>query len=249
MPGHVLSPLVRKLETTLTLTNDETAAICALPVRLKEYAKGQVIIREGERPIHSFTIIEGVSAVYKTSSEGRRQILIFHVAGDFPDLQTLHLNVLDMSIFAVVRTRIGMVQHEDIRMLYRQYPRVGEALWRMSLLDGAILRERMLNLGQQSAYQRIAHFFCEVTMRMKLAELSDGVAVPMPFTQQEIGDAVGLSNIHVNRITQELKDADLIDAKRGRLLVKNWKKLKEAADFDPTYLHLTPAQKHLLAAS
>lgn len=68
----------------------------------------------------------------------------------------------------------------------------------------------------------------------------------MPLTQQEIGDALGLSNIHVNGITQELKEKKLTEVRRGRLHVLNWKKLRAAADFDPTYLHLTPAQKLLL---
>jgi CRP-like cAMP-binding protein len=249
MSAKALDPLIRKLETTLTLTNDEVAAIGGLPIRIRDFAKGEVLIREGERPTQSFTIIEGATAMYKTSSAGRRQILIFHVNGDFPDLQSLHLNVLDMSISAVTPTRIGFVQHQDIRLLYGRFPRVGEALWRTSLIDAAILRERMLNLGQQTAYQRIAHFFCEIFIRMRLAGMTEGEAVPMPFTQQETGDALGLSNIHVNRITQELKDDKLIDTKRGRLIVLNWKKLQKAADFDPTYLHLTPAQKILLSAS
>lgn len=248
MSAKALAPLIHKLETTLTLTNDEAAALIGLPVRLREFAKGEVLIREGERPTQSFTVIEGTTVMYKTSNEGRRQILIFHLSGDFPDLQSLHLNVLDMSIAAVTRARIGFVQHQDIRLLYARFPRVGEALWRASLIDAAILRERMLNLGQQNAYRRIAHFFCEIFIRMRLANLADGDTVPLPFTQQETGDALGLSNIHVNRITQELKDDKLIDTKRGRLIVLNWKKLQKAADFDPTYLHLTPAQKILLSA-
>lgn len=249
MSVKALNPLIRKLETTLTLSNDEIAALGGLPVRVKEFSKGQVLVQEGERPTQSFTVIEGAAVMYKTSHEGRRQILVFHVAGDFPDLQSLHLNVLDMSIAAVSRLTVGFIQHQDIRMLYGRFPRVGEALWRTSLVDAAMLRERLLNLGQQTAYQRIAHFFCEVVIRMKLAGLGDENSVPMPFTQQEIGDALGLSNIHVNRITQTLKEDKLIETRRGRLMALNWKKLQKVADFDPTYLHLTPAQKILLTAS
>jgi hypothetical protein len=66
----------------------------------------------------------------------------------------------------------------------------------------------MLNLGQRKAFERISHFFCEMVVRSKLAEQMVDDTVPMPLTQQEIGDALGLSNIHVNRITQELKETD-----------------------------------------
>lgn len=225
------------------------AALGALPIKVGDFAKGDELIGEGDRPTQSFAIRNGMTCMYKTSSEGRRQILILHFPGDFPDLQSLHINVLDMTVAAMApRTTVTFVQHQDIRMLYARYPRVGEALWRMSLVDAAILRERMLNLGQRKAFERIAHFFCEIVVRSKLADLMDHDAVPLPLTQQEIGDALGLSNIHVNRITQELKEKKLMEIRRGRLTVLNWKKLQAAADFDTTYLHLTPAQKLILAS-
>lgn len=242
----LLQPLLRKLETTFALSNDELAALHALPIKVGEFAKGEQLVGEGDRPIHSFAIQSGLTCMYKNSSTGRRQILIFHFPGDFPDLQSLHINVLDMSIAAMARTKVTFVKHQDIRMMYARYPRLGEALWRMSLVDAAILRERMLNLGQRKAFERISHFFCEMVVRSKLAELMVDDTVPMPLTQQEIGDALGLSNIHVNRITQELKEKKLMEVRRGRLHVLNWKQLRAAADFDATYLHLTPAQKLLL---
>lgn len=247
MSKHALRPLIRKLETILTLTNDELDALGRLPVRIGDFAKGSVLIREGDRPTHSFSVLSGLTCMYKHSAEGRRQILIFHFPGDFPDLQSLHLNVLDMSVAAMSRAKVAFVQHQDIRLLYNRYPRLGEALWRISLVDAAILRERMLNLGQRSARPRIAHFFCEMVVRMRLAELVANDVVPLPLTQQEIGDALGLSNIHVNRITQEMKDEGLVETRRGRLKVLNWKKLQKIADFDLTYLHLTTSQKQLLA--
>ncbi|MGE4061930.1 MAG: Crp/Fnr family transcriptional regulator [Rhodospirillaceae bacterium] len=229
------------------MTNDEAAALNALPVRMKEFAKGETLVREGERPTQSFTITEGLTAIYKTSNEGRRQIMIFQVPGDFPDLQSLHLNVLDMSIVAVSKVKVGFIQHQDIRLTYHRFPRLGEALWRMSLVDAAMLRERMLNLGQRKAHPRVAHFFCEMYVRLKLAgcELSDQ-KVSLPLTQQEIGDALGLSNVHVNRVVQDLKEDGLMEMKRGWLRVLNWKRLQKAAAYDMTYLHLTPAQRLLL---
>jgi CRP-like cAMP-binding protein len=243
-----LKPLVQKLEGVLTLTNDEAAALAAMPVRIGDFRKGETLISEGDRPTQSFTVLSGLTCMYKNSAEGRRQILIFHFPGDFPDLQSLHLNVLDMSIAAMARTKIAFVQHQDLRLLYGRLPRLGDALWRMSLVDAAILRERMLNLGQRQAYARTAHFLCEFVVRMKLAGVAEGESVPFPLTQQDIGDALGLSNIHVNRMTQKLKEAGLLEVSRGRLTVLNWDRLRKAAEFDPTYLHLTPSQKRLLAS-
>jgi CRP-like cAMP-binding protein len=243
-----LKPLVQKIETILTLTNDEAAALGALPVRIGDFRKGEALIREGDRPTQSFTVLSGLTCMYKNSAEGRRQILILHFPGDFPDLQSLHLNVLDMSIAAMARTKIAFVQHQDVRLLYARFPRLGEALWRMSLVDAAILRERMLNLGQRPAYARTAHFLCEFVVRMKLAGAADNASVPFPLTQQEVGDALGLSNIHINRMTQKLREQMVLEVSRGRLTVLNWERLRKVAEFDATYLHLTPSQKRLLTS-
>ncbi len=249
MSKLILKPLLQKVEGILTLSNDEIEALNALPARVGEYAKGEVLINEGERPTQSFIILSGVTCMYKHASEGGRQILIFHFPGDFPDLQSLHLNVLDMTVAAVARAKVAFVHHRDIRTLYARYPRVGEALWRVSLVDAAILRERMLNLGQRKAYARIAHFLCEMVIRMKLSAMGEGNTYPLPFTQQEIGDALGLTNIHVNRIVQGLREDKMIDVTRGKLVVLNWKRLQNAADFDTTYLHLTRTQKMQLSAT
>jgi CRP-like cAMP-binding protein len=247
MSKVALAPLIRKIETVFTLTNDEAKAIAALPVRIQQFAKGGVIVQEGDRPTQSFAVISGITCMFKHSSEGHRQILIFHFKGDMPDLQSLHLNVLDMSVAAVTPVKLGFIQHEDIRQLYRRFPRIGDVLWRDALITSAILREWMMVLGQRDAYAKLAHFLCEMAVRMKLAGLDEDGTYAFPITQQEIGDAIGLSHIHVNRMAQILKEKGLVEMKRGKLLVREWSKLCKAATFDPTYLHLTPAQKNLLA--
>jgi len=247
MSKLLLQPLNRRVESIFTLNNDEAEALAALPVRVQQFAKGDVIVHEGDRPTHSFVVLSGITSMFKYSSEGRRQILIFHFTGDIPDLQSLHLNVMDMSVSAVTATRLAFLQHQDIRKLYRRFPRVGDALWREALVTSAILREWLVILGQRNAYAKLAHFLCEVVVRMRLAGLGDQHTFLFPITQQEIGDALGLSHIHVNRMAQVLKEEGLVELKRGKLVVHDWPKLCKAAAFDPTYLHLTPAQKRMLA--
>jgi DNA-binding transcriptional regulator LsrR (DeoR family) len=57
-------------------------------------------------------------------------------------------------------------------------------------------------------------------------------------TQAELGDALGISTVHVNRTLQELRAAGLIRLQGARLTVLDWEALKEVGEFDPTYLHL-----------
>jgi CRP-like cAMP-binding protein len=138
---------------------------------------------------------------------------------------------------------VGFIQHEDVHDLVRRCPRLGDMLWRDTLIDAAIFREWMVGMGRREAYGRIAHLLCEVMTKLKAVGLADGVTCELPITQAELGDALGLSTVHVNRVLQELRGNDLITLRGGTLTVLDWTGLRQAGEFDPAYLHLDP--KHL----
>lgn len=100
--------------------------------------------------------------------------------------------------------------------------------------------EWMIGIGRRSAYTRIAHVLCELLVRMRSVGLANGNNMELAVTQAELGDALGLSTVHVNRVLQELRGDGLI-VLRGRFLsVQDWPGLKKAGEFDVTYLHLAP---------
>jgi CRP-like cAMP-binding protein len=117
-------------------------------------------------------------------------------------------------------------------------PRVADVLWRDTLIDAAVFREWMIGIGRRSAETRIAHVLCEILVRMRAVGLANQQACDLPVTQAELGDALGLSTVHVNRSLQELRGKGLITLKGSLLTVTNWEGLKKAGEFDPTYLHL-----------
>jgi hypothetical protein len=75
------------------------------------------------------------------------QIVSFTIAGDIPDLQSLHLRVLDNSISTISQYRVGFIQHEALHDICLRYPRLGAAFWRGTLIDAAIFREWVMNVG------------------------------------------------------------------------------------------------------
>jgi CRP-like cAMP-binding protein len=111
-------------------------------------------------------------------------------------------------------------------------------MWRDTLIDAAIFREWMIGIGRRSAYTRIAHVLCEVFVRLRAVGLANGDECELPVTQAELGDALGLSTVHVNRSLQELRGDGLIQLRAGSLTILNWDGLKTAGEFDVTYLHL-----------
>jgi CRP-like cAMP-binding protein len=235
-PEH--NVFIRKLRSISPLADDELHCISTLPFSTRSVAADQDVVREGERPSDCCLVVEGFTCRYKLTDEGKRQIFSFHTPGDIPDLQSLHLKVMDHSLMTITPSKLAFIPHESVKKAMHQCPRVADILWRDTLIDAAIFREWMVGIGRRSAYARIAHLLCEVFMRLKAVDLTDGDRCEWPITQTEIGDALGLSTVHVNRSLQELRGDDLIQLRDRSLKVLNWEGLKKAGEFDPTYLHL-----------
>ena len=235
--NHHAHPIITKLRSTLTLSDDEKAAILRLPMHVMGLKADQDIVREGDRPTRSCALLEGFACTYKITDAGKRQIIAFHIPGDLPDLQSLHLRTLDNSVGTLTACRVGFIQHQDLRALCHAHPRIADALWRETLIDGAIYREWVLNIGRRDAYAGIAHLLCEWMTRLRAVGLTQDLTCELPMTQIELGDAVSLSTVHVNRTLKELRGAGLVTLRRGSLTVSNWDRLVEAGGFDPTYLH------------
>jgi CRP-like cAMP-binding protein len=236
------SPLVRKLDSIFHLSAEERGALESLPMQVTELKTDQDIVRQGDRPSRCCLMLEGFACTYQVTGEGKRQIMAFHIAGDIPDLQSLHLKVLDNSLCTITHAKVGFIQHEAVRDLCLRYPRTAGALWRATLIDASVFRAWMANIGRRDAFNRIAHILCEHVVRMRAVGLAQGDECQVPITQNELADALGLTPVHVNRVLQDLRAAGLFTLKGGVLSILDWERLKETGDFDPTYLHLEKEQ-------
>jgi Crp-like helix-turn-helix protein len=133
------------------------------------------------------------------------------------------------------RTR-GSADDDDVAIIHE--PGLTAALWRHTLINAAMFREWMIEIGRRSAYQRIAYLSCELQRCLKAVGLSGENGYDLPVTQNELADALGLRATHVNRMLQDLRSERLIALCRGTLHIPDWKAFQAAGDFDPAYLHI-----------
>jgi CRP-like cAMP-binding protein len=230
--------LIRKLESIAPLAPEEKAALLRLPLRLKTVPADQDIVSEGDTPSECCLIVEGFACRYNVTAQGKRQILSFHISGDIPDLQSLYLSVMDHSLGTLIPCKLAFIQHDDMRALMRNHPRLGDLFWRDTLIDAAVFRQWVINVGRRPSLTRMAHLLCELLVRLRAVELVEDHAFDLPVTQGDLADAMGLSNVHVNRVSQELRAKGLISLHGKTLKVLDWEGLKTTGEFDPTYLHL-----------
>ena len=235
--------LVRKMESIVTLSDEERAALQRLPLQMQDMRADQDIVREGDRVTRSCLLIEGSICRNSLTEKGKRQIFSFHIPGEIPDLQSLHIRTMDHSLATVTPCKIGFIEHEPLQHLCESNPRLAHAFWRETLIDGAIFRKWMINIGRKQANSRIAHFLCEMVARLRAVGLVEDNQCQWPLTQGEIADSLGLSNVHVNRTLQEeLRAKGLITLTKNKLTVKDWDGLVALAEFDPIYLHHVPRE-------
>ncbi|MCJ2049382.1 Crp/Fnr family transcriptional regulator [Methylobacterium sp. J-070] len=235
---HAMGMLIRKLESIATLSKKERQAIERLPVRIHNLDARQDIVRDGDQPTHCCLILDGWACRYKLLSEGKRQIFSFHVAGDIPDLQSLHIQTMDHGLTTLTNAVVAFIPHESLRELTARHPGLAAVFWRDTLIDAGIFREWLISMGRRSAFEHVAHLFCELYLKLQAVGLAGDHRCPLPITQTDIADALGLTPVHVNRVLQEMRGRTLITLRSQMLVIQAWDELLQVSEFDPTYLQL-----------
>ena len=136
---------------------------------------------------------------------------------------------------------MGYVGKAAIDAITRSTPALTRAFWRATLVDEAILRQWLVNGGRKEAYAAVAHLLCELHQRLQIVGLVEGDSFELPLTQQELADATGITNVHVNRVLRRLREDGLVERTRGMLRIRELSKLRRIAHFNPNYLHLRRA--------
>ncbi|MCJ2012214.1 Crp/Fnr family transcriptional regulator [Methylobacterium sp. J-076] len=230
--------LIRKLESFEELTDADRAALRALVPRVRQVRAHTDLIQEGDIPERVHLILDGYACRYKILPDGQRQIMAYFVPGDFCDLNVFILDQMDHTIGTISPCQVVEISRQAIDELMAQYPQVTRALLWCALVDEAVLREWLVNIGSRQADQRIAHLFCELLLRLEAVGRVNENSYTFPFTQTDIADTMGLSDVHVSRTLRELRRLELITLKRRVLTILDVEQLKAYCGFNPNYLHL-----------
>ena len=230
--------LFRKLSCFTDLTVEDGRAIEKLCEHRITVEAKRTLIREGERPNDVYLLLEGWGYRYKLLPDGGRHILAYLIPGDLCDIHIFILKTMDHTLGLLSPATVAVIPQELILEVMDKHPRIERALWWATLVDEAVLREWLVNIGQRDAFKRIAHLFCELWLRMRAVGLASEGQFSLPLTQEEIGDTMGLTTVHINRVVQRMRAAGLIELGRRQLTIIDPKRLMKEAEFEPNYLHL-----------
>ena len=238
---HSLAASVRKLESHSDLAAAGRDAILALPTSAHRFPANRPIVHEGSPASGCWILTTGYAFRSKLTASGARQIVAIHLPGDAVDLQNALLPWADHSVHALTPVEAAFVPTAAVHDLLAAHPGAALALWRDTLVDAAIQREWIVNVGQRSAEARIAHLLCELATRQRAAGLATGEHYELPMTQEALADCTGMTSVHVNRMLQHLRRSKLIEQHGRSLRIEDWQALARVADFEPDYLFVEPS--------
>lgn len=238
MPISDAPPLTRFLARLLrhsALSEEEQEVILSL--------NGQTVLASARRDIicprtvdHASLVADGLVGRFEQMQDGERQITAIFIPGDLCDLHSVVCPTAEWALEAFGEAKILLLAHRDLRAVAMKHPAIAMAFWRDTVVDASILAKWVGNLGRRNARSRLAHLLCEIGLRIEQARLGSRTTFDFPITQTQLGDALGLSSVHVNRMIQALRRAELIERFDRRILIKDWDRLVAIAEFDPAFL-------------
>jgi len=220
------------------LEPQERARLEAAITEIRTVDSRTMIVRAGERLRVSSLLIEGFMCRYIDDRNGLRQLVAMHVPGDFFDLHAYPLKVLDHDVATITPATIAIVRHDALDTILEEMPGLARKLWFSTLIDAAIHRAWLFRLGRLDAVGRVAHFLCEMNVRLVSAGLSDGHRFALGITQTDLAEICGLTNVHVNRVMRHLREERLCVFRSSLVEITHPDKLAERGQFDPDYLYI-----------
>ena len=237
-PDIEIGWLSNRLQDNATLTFAEIEAVRSLSYTVRAFEPGQYLLREGDRPKHCSFLVSGFVYRHKIVGNGGRQIVAVHLPRDFVDLQQGLLSQADHNIQALTGGSVLTVQADELIAQSRRHSGLAIVLFHQMLIEASIAREWLANTNRRDARARTAHMLCELAVRSESAGLGPRETFELPMAQEQLGDSLGLTAVHVNRTLKSLAGDGLIARDKRSVRVADWKTLCSVGDFTTGYLHL-----------
>src|SRR5215471_13459119 len=173
---------------------------------------------------------------YKILHNGDRQIVDFILPGQIFGLQACFFKASLYSIAAVTAASVSALPLDVIDDVFDKNPQLAKALFWSAVCEAAIMGEHLIDTARRSAYERVSHLLLELFVRLKSTGQTDGQSFTMPLTQELIGDALGLTAVHVNRTLRALREDRLVEIGNKCVTILDFDALSLLCDFDNSYL-------------
>jgi len=236
--GYIIEiwALVRKLGAFFALSDVELSVLDGLHKHRRTFVAGRDLVHQGQLDQAAYILISGWSCSYKILANGQKQIIDFHILGDFLWLRSVVLHVSDHNVEPVTDIEVTEMHASDLMKAFADTPRPTTAVLWAASRDEAMVVEHLGNIGRRDAAERTAYLLLELGARLSLDGMGSKAGYACPLSQYLMADALGLSSVHVNRVLRTLRESRMVTFRDGFVTFDDYDRLAEFADFEQTYL-------------
>lgn len=232
MSGSCFADVLGEL---VELTPAERSALGRLEERQRNIRRGAALLRENEPGGELFILRRGLMMSYVLLDDGSRQILRFLFPGDMLGISSMVYRESPETLCALSDCVVCPFEHGSFSELVAEHPRLAALILVFSQIERVALTDRLAALGRTSAKARIAALLLELRNRLRSTDKSIDKVFALGLTQEEIGDATGLTAVHVNRMLRQLEEEGMIGRESGRVTLRDERALARAANYVNRY--------------
>lgn len=182
--------------------------------------RGEVILLEGESPEALFFVVSGAVKIFKTSAEGKEQILnIVRPGESFNDVPIFDDAPNPASAQAMVPVVLYGIKKGELNIIIREHPQIA-----LNIIK--VLAERVRQLVSLVEDLSFKHVISRVA-RILLEHSGDGDDTRLRLTQQEMAAMAGTAREVVGRSLKALEEGGAIRLERHRIVITDQGALKE----------------------
>jgi len=219
-----------KSHSILAELPSQDAEIIAAHMSDQQYAKGEIIFREGSFPSGIFFIRKGKIKKYKLDNKGNEQILYVANTGELIGYHALLSEErYPDSASALEESLVAFIPKEDFLEALSTSKVLSQRLLKLLSHEFTVFANSVALFAQRSVKERLATQL--IVMREKYKEnYQPGMAVEINLSRDDLASMVGTARENVVRILKELKEEGSIKTRGRKIVVTDVHKLLKIAN-------------------
>ncbi len=189
---------------------------------------GAELYGEGDEGGDLYIVVEGWMMQSQILSDGRRQILDFALPGTILGFVSPSDPTLTHTAESLTGTTVAVIPSDRLWDLCRTNPDFSVHLISVAAESLNLAFESITDIGRRSARDAVAHLLLRLYARIRAqCPRESDASVMIPLTQEHIGDALGLTAVHVCRTLGKLRQDGILSLSNGMLVVLDLDGLRE----------------------
>jgi CRP/FNR family transcriptional regulator len=197
----------------------------------QRFASGTLLIEANTEHEFVYRIVSGWAARARTLADARNQFILVFLPGDLFAVKSMFVTRHMDDVLVLSNAVLQKIDHRVLHNAHDEDSDIANrCIWQV-VEEERRLHNWVVGLGQGSAEERLAALLIDFRGRLVLSGSisSDARIYDMPLTQEQLGDCVGITAVHVNRVLRAFREQGVVTVRDGQVRIDNLDKLERAA--------------------